>query len=93
MDIRTFLLIGVLSSVAANLIHWHGRKDERFIYLPRTRFLRSLFFGWTIAMLAAAGSYLAGALSAPVFLGVALGLTIAQALYSIARRETQRSRP
>ena len=92
MNIPTILAIAVLSSVTANLIHWRGRKDEHFIYQPQSGFLRFLFLTWTVATVAASILFLAGTIPVPLFLGVALGLTIAHELYSIAWRQIQRVR-
>ena len=91
MNIPMILAIAVLGSVAANALHWRGRKDERFLYHPQSGWLRFTFVAWTIATVVTAVLFLAGVIPVPAFLGVALGLTIGHELYSIARRQHQRA--
>jgi hypothetical protein len=92
MNIPTILAFAVLGSLVANALHWRGRKNERFLYHPATGWLRILFNFWTVATVIVAGLFLASEIPAPTFLGVALGMTIAHELYSIARRQHQRGR-
>jgi hypothetical protein len=91
MNIATILAVAVLVSAAVNAIHWRGRKDERFLYHPQSGWLRVFFIAWTVATIVAAVLFLAGFIAVPAFLGVALGLTAAHQLYSIARRQYQRA--
>ena len=49
MNIPTILAIAVLGSVAANALHWRGRRGERFLYQPQSGWLRFIFAAWTIA--------------------------------------------
>ena len=79
-----------IGSLAVNAIHLRGRKDERFLYHPQSGWLRFFFVAWTAATIVAAVLFLAGFIPVPAFLGVALGLTVAHELYSIARRQQQR---
>lgn len=80
----------VLVSFAANLIHWRGRKDERFLYYPQTRWLRILFNSAAVAATVMAVLFLLHAVPALPFLIVGLVLPLAQQIYSIAHRRAQR---
>ena len=91
MNIPTILAIAVLGSVAANALHWRGRRGERFLYQPQSGWLRFIFAAWTIATVVTAILFLAGVIPVPAFLGFALGLTVGHELYSIARRQQQRA--
>ncbi len=91
VNIPNILAVAFLGSVAANLIHWRGRKGEQFLYLPQSGFLRSLFLAWTYATIAASVLFLAGTISAVIFIGVGVGLAIAHELYSVVRRHQQRA--
>ena len=93
MNIPTILAIAVLGSVAANALHWRGRRDEQFLYHPQSGWLRFIFRVWTIATVVVAVLFLAGVIRGPAFIGIALGLTIGHQFYSIARRQQQRVSP
>jgi hypothetical protein len=92
MNITIFFAIAVLGCVTANLIHWDGRNEERVIYQPHSGWLRFMLVAWSIASIAAAVLFLFGRISMPAFIGIAMGLTFAHELYSIARRQRQRAK-
>jgi hypothetical protein len=89
MNIPTILAIAVLACLAANALHWRGRRSERFLYYPGAGWLLILFVLWTAAT--AAGLYLAGLIPGLTFLVVGLGMFITHELYSIIRRLVQRT--
>ena len=93
MNIPTILVIAVLSSIAANALHWRGRSGERFSYYPQSGLLRHVFTVWTVTTLLAAILFLARILPLLAFVGVVTGMTVARELYSIARRHQQRVSP
>lgn len=93
MNIPDMLWIAVLGSGVANLIHWRGRKGEYFLYQPQSGFFTFLFFAWAVATVAASILFLTRTITMPLSLYVAVGLTIAQLLYSIAWRQSQRGKP
>jgi flagellar biosynthesis component FlhA len=82
----------VLVSFAANLIHWRGRKDERFFHYPQSRWLRLLFNSAAVAVIATAVLFLFHVIPALPFLIAGFVLTLAQQFYSIAHRRAQRQR-
>jgi hypothetical protein len=91
MNIPTILAIAVLACLAANALHWRGRRSERFLYYPGAGWLLILFVLWTAATATAAGLYLAGLIPGLTFLVVGLGMFITHELYSIIRRQQQRT--
>ena len=92
-NLTIFLAIAVLGSVAANLLHWRGRTDERFFYAPQPGWLRFVSIVWTVATGVSAVLFLLGFIPALAFLGVGMGFAIAHELYSIGRRHSQRAIP
>ena len=92
MNLTIFLAIAVLGSTVVNLLHWRGRSDERFFYHPQSGWLRFAFNVWAVATIVSAVLFLLGLIPALAFVGVGMGLAIAQELYSIGRRHSQRVR-
>lgn len=91
MSISVFLAIAVLLSAAANLLHWRGRSDERFLYDPESGWLRFVLRAWTVLSIVASLLFLLGLISLPAFLGFSFGLSVALELYCIVRRQRQRA--
>ena len=87
MNIPTVLAIAVLGSLAANALHWRGRSGERFLYYPQSGLLQFVFAAWIIATVVTSILFLARVIPLFAFLSVAVGVTAAPQLCSIARRQ------
>jgi CHASE2 domain-containing sensor protein len=90
MTSPSFLAIGFLGSLAANVLHWRGRSGERLLYLPAAGLLRLFFASWMIASPVTAIMFLLDVIPMLTFLGVSNSFCIAHQLYSIVRRHQDR---
>lgn len=91
MNVPDILAIAVFVSVAANALHWSGRRNERLFYFPQSGRLRLVFAAWAVAAGVTALLFSTGVIPASAFLGVLVGLTVAYQLYSVGRRQHRRS--
>jgi hypothetical protein len=92
MDIPTILAFAVLGSITVNTLHWRGRSGELFFYYPQTGLLRIIYTVWGIATIVIAVLLLGRFVPAPAAVSVPLSMTVAHALYSIARRQQLRKK-
>ena len=82
------LAIAILACVITNGLHWYIRGGGQFQYYPASGWLRVLFFTWILFVGVSAVMYLLSILPAAAFLGLGVGLTCAQQIYSLLRRNS-----
>jgi hypothetical protein len=87
MNFTNILATAVLASMAANSLHWYCLGNGEIQHYLSPGWLRLLFTSWTIVTGCAAVGFLLGSVPAVAFLSIGVGLTVAQQMYSIARRQ------
>jgi len=86
MNVTFFMAVAVLGITGANSLHWISRKDSRFLYSPKSGWLRLALIVMAVGSGLCAVLFLSGMIPALGFLALGFGLSFTHELYSIWSR-------
>jgi hypothetical protein len=84
--IPNLLAIAILACVFTNGLHLYIRGGGQFLYYPASGWLRVLFFTWILSVAVSAVLFELSILPFSAVLGLGVGLTCTQQIYSLLRR-------